>query len=447
MWGGVVLASLLTACDFPDITTLDPRQSDGFLAVVTQLLGPPEVSPGAQWTLRLREISGTHQITQARQVTPGDTVIFSLPPASYDVFLEGVAPACGNRYGLGRRAIVYEPLSTSIVRFNIECVPPLTIVTGTDGATIDDSYIYRILAGEREVALGTIGPNEQLIVDGIVPGEYSVELLNVAPDCALLNDGGRRQGITVGRPASPIVRYRMSCSRPEYRPRMLRMAGGRIPGASVVYLEATDPGSEASGLADLDRLYWDVTGCDATSLLRNGPREYRGFRATGSRLFGADTARVVFVLPGDVPSSPMGRTCMSVRVADGEGNTTDWSVDQVGNEFGTAPTASSLDVQIVDAATDPKVRFLFTASDPEGDIAGAFVTFEVQDGTFGAPDGRNEIWLPNVYGWDTPHVPDLRMVSFPFRPDQVVAVHVYLVDRWANASEYVDDVLLSSGEG
>jgi hypothetical protein len=138
---------------------------------------------------------------------------------------------------------------------------------------------------------------------------------------------------------------------------------------------------------------------------------------------------------------------MSVRVADGEGNTTDWSVDQVGNEFGTAPTASSLDVQIVDAATDPKVRFLFTASDPEGDIAGAFVTFEVQDGTFGAPDGRNEIWLPNVYGWDTPHVPDLRMVSFPFRPDQVVAVHVYLVDRWANASEYVDDVLLSSGEG
>jgi len=395
----------------------------------------------------LQEISGTYQVTQARQVTPGDTVIFSLPPASYDLLLEGVAPACGNRYGLGRRAIVYEPASTSIVRFNIECVPPLTIVTGTDGATIDDSYIYRILADEREVGLGTIGPNEQLIVDGIVPGEYSVELLNVAPDCALLNDGGRRQGITVGRPASPIVRYRISCSRPEYRPRMLRMVGARITGASVVYLEATDPGSEVSGLPDLDRIHWDVTGCDANSLLRNGPREYRGFRATGSRLFGVDTARVVFVLPGELPPSPTGRTCMSVRVADGEGNTTPWFVDPVGNEFGTAPTISHLDVQIVDVATDPKVRFFFAAADAEDDLAGVFVAFEVEDGTFGAPDGQTEIWLPNVYGWDAPHVPDLRMVSFPFRSDQVVAVHLYVVDRWANATAYVDTALLQPAGG
>jgi hypothetical protein len=76
-----------------------------------------------------------------------------------------------------------------------------------------------------------------------------------------------------------------------------------------------------------------------------------------------------------------------------------------------------------------------------------FVTFEVQDGTFGAPDGQNEIWLPNVYGWDAPFVPDLRMVSFPFRPDQVVAVRVYLVDRWANATEYVDTALLPPAGG
>jgi hypothetical protein len=37
------------------------------------------------------------------------------------------------------------------------------------------------------------------------------------------------------------------------------------------------------------------------------------------------------------------------------------------------------------------------------------------------------------------------MVNFPFRADQVVAVHVYLVDRWANATEYVDSVLVAAG--
>jgi hypothetical protein len=135
---------------------------------------------------------------------------------------------------------------------------------------------------------------------------------------------------------------------------------------------------------------------------------------------------------------------MSARVQDGEGNTTPWSVDRVGGEFGTPPVATGVDIHFIDVPNDPKVRFLFTAFDAEDDFAGAFVTFEVEDGTFGSADGKNEVWVPNVFGWDGPYIPDLRMVAFPFRPDQVAAVHLYLVDRWANATEYVDSTLLAT---
>lgn len=415
--------------------------TNGFLAVVTQLLAQPGVSPQAPWTFRLTEVSGTLGIDEIRPITPGDTLLINLPPASYTIRVSGLPTECFSRSGTAIRAVIFEPKTTTLVRWNFECAPLLTIRTGTDGYQRDEEYVYRVLdPDEREVRLAVVGANDTVVVDGIDPGTYTVELGNVAPNCALTNDGGRRQAFEVGRSFSRVAFFRVTCSDPAFGPRLLHLAGSYNDTTAVAYFEVFDPGSSVTGVPDVDRFEMDITDCNQTSLLAVPRPRFQGLRVQGSRVLGADTARIIYAFPLKATRPSTGPRCIGVRVMDFEGNTTQFVERRLGSALGLPPERGDLALRVI-RPQDPTFRFDGRAVDVDGDLVGTFLTFTVEDGTIGAKNGLDETWILNAHGFLGPVIPDLRLAQMPFPLERLLYVTILMVDRAGNVTELrIDDI-------
>jgi hypothetical protein len=379
-------------------------------------------------------------------VPPGDTVLFTLPPAVYDLTLTGMPPACSQRPVLEHTATVFEPGRTTVVRFNFECVPQLTILTRTFGYERDDAYTVRLAdADGRELLFRAVGAQDSILVDGLAPGAYVAEIGHVSSSCVAVNDGGKVLPIDIVNRRSAEAEFIVTCSQAAYRPELLRYGMGYQEGAAIVYFQAADAGSDQSAFSDLFEFRLDYTDCEGASLQR-GPRRLIGLNQQSSRLFGQDTASVVFVLPGAIPqpATPGGRRCQSLLVMDRAGNTSRLVEDEIGNEYGSAPLASGLDVSLVGAGSSPRLRFDFDVHDPDDDLAGVFVTYDLEDGTLGPKEGIDETWLPNVIGWDGPYLPDQPMIAMPFSLERLVKVNVYFIDRAGNATLLSDSEIQTS---
>ena len=276
--GGALLLAGIASCD------QSPTAPEGFLAVITNAGGPAEVSPGETWTLEITELSGTLGIDTIAIVQPNDTLIMSVPPATYTIRVDGVPVSCQNRFGNLRQAVIAEGGQTFTVRYNFECNSLLVVETASDGREMDDGYALRVTDPDGGERLEFAAPNDTIRFDDITDGTYTVELDNVAPNCVVTNDGGATQMLEVAPPRSAVVSFRVRCSDERYRPTVRHLGTSYRNGKATFYMEATDPGSNTllggSGFPDIDLYQWNLTDCRGASVLGSRHRS----RRRGSRV-------------------------------------------------------------------------------------------------------------------------------------------------------------------
>lgn len=443
----LILCMPLGACED---TLIEP---EGFIAIITRAEGPVEVSPGESWTVRVVELSGTLGIDTTALVSPNDTLILTVPPASYDISVDGVPVTCANRFGPRRRAVLSEGGQTFTVRYNYECGSLLVVETATDGWDADDGFVYRVVDSQGRAQTGFAAPTDTVRFDGLEEGEHTVELANVASNCVVTNDGGRIRTVDIEAPFSRVVSFRVRCVDEEYSPEVLHFASSYREGVGVFYLEATDPGGNpltgGGNFPDIDRYAWNLTDCNRNSIL-GGPALYpktgfegRGLASPQSRSAGADTVRIVMVLPTGLPDGDVHGNCAAIRVEDRQANTTDIVEEPLGNEHGRAPDVARFNAFFTETVAASWLEFDVQATDVDGDYAGAFIRFTWKDGTFGRADGQPDQGSYGVQGFPGTEVVPLLMQTQtfqqPFEIQDVLSVTLFAVDREGNFTEVVDN--------
>src|SRR5215216_3496136 len=81
------------------------------------------------------------------------------------------------------------------------------VTTSTSGAEQDgDGYSVRIDAGAAQA----IGPAATLTIGGVTPGNHTVQLGDVAPNCSVADENPRTTSLTTGETAR--ITFAVSCS-------------------------------------------------------------------------------------------------------------------------------------------------------------------------------------------------------------------------------------------
>lgn len=390
----------------------------GYLAVIVGVETVDGISAGSEYSVSVEELSGFYDIAEEVKAAPNDTLYWVFPVSSYDVIIDGVPEACHSRTGRGLRARISRAGNTSVARFNFVCSSLLAIVMNTDGEAVDSAFVWTV-DGPAGTQYGVAGPADTVRLDGIVEGEYTVELGHLADNCALVSDGFRRQTVEVVPPAPRTVYFRIRCSDPERGPRFIHHASSIRDGVSAFYFEAVIPESNPAAYA------WNVTDCLGTPIAE-------GAGVTRDRLYfdrtrGQDTVRIVGSMSIPPGAESTDKACTALILMDRSGNTTGWSEERNRNEEGAQPSADLFNVVL---SGDSLITTLL-GSDPDGDLAGAFVSARFVDGTLGQRDGRPDEGIYNVAGYLPPfEIPALRLGTIPLA--DLLSVSVDLVDRNGN---------------
>src|SRR5215510_9027884 len=87
------VATLLAASCRQD-AVVGPGNGPPYLAVVVLVDAPPEVTSRGPYLFHVRELSGTLHIDTTFRASPRDTVVFSVPAATYRVDIGDVPATC-----------------------------------------------------------------------------------------------------------------------------------------------------------------------------------------------------------------------------------------------------------------------------------------------------------------------------------------------------------------
>lgn len=418
----LILAIAGTSCDDPTAPPSPP-----YLAIVTHMTALPGVTPPARIAYHVEELSGTLNINRIIDASPSDTVILSVPPATYVITAQSVPPTCFIREG-PQRAIVLTPQdNTGIIRYLIQCRGALTVITETDGYDSDNAFIYQMRSEAGYERVGTARANDSLVFNGLAPGKYTIRLAGVAPNCVVTNDGGTRQSFTLEAAGGAIVNYRIHCARESERPRILWFGSSYTLGSSVFAFRVTDPNR------DIDGYTWDLTDCRGNSILPDKRERIRRGVMAGRARF-QDTVMVIGAYDIGLPSSDMQGRCTQIRVFDFEANSSELIEYVIGKNGGSAPYATGFNAQLVGTQL---VRTNLTAGDPDGDFLGLFVAARLRDGTLGPPDGSPDVGIMDPAGYLTSAVPDIPTTG-RIQWDDVYSVIVWLIDARGNAARLED---------
>jgi hypothetical protein len=437
------LATLLlgmTACI--DVPTTPIAADEAFLVVIARTDGPAEISAGERWTLRARRITMGQPLDTMVFVSPGDTVIMRLPLDSYDVSLSGVPIACRDRSGLTRRPFLGAAGATFVLRFNVFCNTFLAMNVATVSArdaVMDPEYVYRLLDPEGEILrAGVVQPVDTVLFDDVAPGAYTLELTHVDPACLVVSDGGPSRMFVIDPPRVALIRYQVECSNPAKRPRITHFESSYRDGFSAFYLEAVDvdpDGPAMPQVPDIDAYHWAITDCARNELHTTRPR--RGLAQYGAVTRAADTVRIAAIVPLGRPDAEMLGRCTSIRVTDLDGNTSLFVEEPIGDEVGMPPV--DVGSNAVLDASGTRLAFQVSAFDVDGDFAGSFHRFVLDDGTLGQPDGLPDIVSRNSHGYAAgTSVPAFPLLDPPYTLDKFVEVRFFLIDRQANFTEVRD---------
>jgi hypothetical protein len=135
-----------------------------------------------------------------------------------------------------------------------------------------------------------------------------------------------------------------------------------------------------------------------------------------------------------LPVAEMQGRCTEIRVFDFESNSSAVVEHRIGSAVGRPPIASAFNARLVGTQY---VETVLTASDPDGDFAGIFVSVRMRDGTLGPPDGKDDFGLLDGAGFLSTDIPPISTTG-RIQWDAVYAVIVWLVDRAGNAVRLED---------
>jgi hypothetical protein len=263
------------------------------------------------------------------------------------------------------------------------------------------------------------------VLEDLMPGNYQLELADVAPNCAITSQGGRRARLTVPPDGGVTVNVRMTCSDESRRPRLLDVHATFEGRRTAVTFSATDPNR------DVDWYYWDVTDCAGYSVLQAGQVSRRGIVAARGY---QDTVRVAAVFDVGADTASFQGRCVAIRTWDAEGNST--AVQEVplsANAGG--PAVRSFNALIPGAQSSLEVAI---ATDVP--FFAIFPTIRVRDGVLGAPDGVADIGIYNVAGYPTTTLPPVPLGG-RLQWYDVLASEVFVLDAQANFTTMRDDQL------
>lgn len=425
---GVLLAlvALLTgSCREPAAPPGPP-----YLAVLSKVA----VAPGVTFNRRLRftveELSGTLNIGYERFANPGDTLIFSVPPASYVVSLHDLPPTCTVLNGPVRFVALLDTDNTGTLRYNVQCVPSLTIEVLADGSELDTALVYRVSGPgiDRAGYVNLGGPDSMrtrtrsVVLDRLPGGQYEISLSHIAENCVLIDAGGARRVLDVPASGGATVAFRLRCSESALRPRILALASTYHDASSGFVLQVVDPDRDIRSYA------WDLTNCRGKSVLPDGlPRVRRGLGA--GRGYNADTLLVIGAFEAGIADSLMRGRCTAIHVEDSRGNLSE-KVEQpiAASRSGRAPTVTEFNARL--SGTTAIITSL-NATDPDGDLAGVFVALRVRDGVLAPFDGKPDIGILDPLGFPDLVIPRIDL-STRIRWDDVYAVIVYVMDLSGN---------------
>lgn len=399
------------------------RAGPPYLAIVSKLDVPAGITPGARYTFRVAEISGTTGIDTVITAAPTDTTILSVVPATYRVTADSLPPNCSMRDGAEQYVLVPEGANTALARFQVICSSPLVIETGTDGAGADDQYYVRLAgAGIAERYL-IIGGNDTLRVDSLPAGMYEVELGAIGPNCEVTSDGREMRRLQLSAQGGGRVSFRIRCSDLALRPVVTRFESGTQDGGFAFYFIASDPDR------DIERYTFDVTDCAGTSLLPRGARTRRGL--SSGRTSRADTTKVIgaFELGLSLSATPV---CASLRVEDEQGNTTRWIDRRLGTApGGAAPVFVSAGIGFQGTSA---IEVSVSVADLDNDFAGLFAMARLSDGALGPSDGQPDIGAFNAAGYLAPPLPNVPLGNGRPELADYHAIILYGIDLRGNVT-------------
>lgn len=403
-----------------------------YLAIVTRIDPASQGPIGGEYTYRVRELSGSLDVDKTVHASPKDTVILSVPPATYEVSMAGVPPTCRVRDSL-QHIVIDSTTNTGLVRFFVTCKRTVTIVTLTDGYDVDPEFVYRLTAVNGSERVGILGATDTLAVDNVPPGDYTLTLAHVAANCVVTSDGGERQRLTVASGGGAEALFRVVCSDDSKRPRILAFSASYHDGTSAFVLRFADPTRDVEGYV------WNLTDCNGASILPNGSRLRRG--VTSGRTAGADTATIVAVFEVGLPDDSLRGRCTAIRVFDAAANTT--SIIElpiaVPSLPAGRPVATTFNARLIGTQ---RITTLLQASDAEGDFVGTFATARLRDGILSPPDGIPDLGIYNTVGYLGTLIPDVPLGGGRPKWDDYYAVIVYLVDAAGNFARIEDANLL-----
>lgn len=410
-----------------------PAGGPPYLAVMIRTDQPDGTPVTSPYAIRVREFSGTLPIEQTHVVQPNDTLIVSVPPATYLVNVLDVPPRCGVRDGSEQLAAVLPTSNTTIVRWIVTCRAPVTVATATDGTHPDDRFAWEVVpTGTSQPArAGVIRGTDTLQLDGLAPGAYDFVLRHVAEHCVVISDGGTRQRFVLEPAGGVELAFRIACADVARRPRITAFGATWRAGAAAFHLRATDPDR------DVERYAWTVTDCRGRSVVRGGWLGIGGFSGNPRTRF-RDT---VVVLGAFTPSllEPDGPRCGAVRVADSNGNWTPVTEFPLAASRGRAPVVARMNALLVGTV---QLAVQLEVSDPDADFVGTVVVHRTRDGVFVRPPDTvpDEVVFESA-GVVGAGVPPLVFGGFAGRWDDYYGVTLYAIDRAGNFTVAGDDDL------
>lgn len=398
-----------------------------YLAVVTSISRLPGAQAPTQLTYHVRELSGTLNFNRFIRIPATDTLILSVPPASFAVELEGVPPTCFVRDGTTRGLTLSQAENTGIVRYSLQCRALLSVQIAADGYAVDQSFLLRVRSANGLERTRIVGGSDTISFNDLPPDSYDIELGGVAENCVVTNVDGARQLIAVAPTGGAVVDFRVRCSTEALRPQIVKFVAGSAFGAGVFAITVTDPNR------DIDGYEWDLTDCNGRTVIPDRQRRGRRNVRAGRAALG-DTITLLGVFDLALPPEAFADRCQTIRVYDFQGNSSDIVSRRIGRPTGSPSRVFGFNSLLIGTSF---VQTAMVVTDADQDIIGHFVTVRLRDGTLNAPDGKVDLGVLDPAGFlgtEVPNVPTTGRIKW----DDIYAVIVWVIDAGGNVVRVED---------
>ncbi len=402
-----------------------------YLAILPRISGPDAGTLPSVVRYRVRMLSAPSIVDTVLARAPRDTVILSLPPAAYRIDLDGLPLRCNSRDGTIREAVLFADANTSIVRFNVTCLPSLVVRTKTLGNVPTQAYALRVSVGDSVVRDAVMQPTDSLYLDDVAPATYRLELRSLPQRCGVISTGGTAPLVMVPPRGGAELTLFVDCSNPADRPSVVSLAASYRHGALGFVARVADPNR------DVDRYTVDLTDCRGASLLPTGARTRAG---VATSLVGPDTVTIVAAIEPGLPDAVARNACASFRAIDLAGNSSPTFELPLSTDSAQAPQAIRFNAVFNGTSS---VAMTLSVLDPDDDFVGAFIAFTLRDGALGqAIDGRPEFGILAVNGVRGNVLPSIPLGGGRPEYGDFLSVIVYLLDARGNMTRLVDTDLI-----